>query len=140
MHVFAHFRTMVHNLHSDRAMAASLNKKTKTILVVDDEAGTRRLISLILKQGGYSVLEAEDCQSATQIHQRHHGQIDLLLTDIGLPGPSGSDLAAAIKASEPDLPVLFMSGQPQSEMYAPFLRKPFGVAELLKQVRTTVEC
>jgi two-component system cell cycle sensor histidine kinase/response regulator CckA len=120
-------------------MTATLsNKKTKTILVVDDEAGTRGLISLILRQGGYDVLEAEDSETAAKIHQRYQGEIDLLLTDISLPGPSGCDLAAALRESEPDLQVMFMSGLPEGEAYSPFLRKPFGVAELLRQVKTVV--
>jgi CheY-like chemotaxis protein len=112
--------------------------KVKTVLVVDDEDGTRRLISLILREGGYAVLEAADSESAARIHQRHQGQIDLLLTDVGLPGPSGCDLAAALRQSEPNLQVLFMSGMHQPEEDVPFLRKPFGVAELLRQVQTTV--
>jgi two-component system, cell cycle sensor histidine kinase and response regulator CckA len=121
-------------------MASTLtNKKTKTILVVDDEAGTRGLISLILRQGGYSVLEAADSRTAENLHRRHQGEIDLLLTDISLPGPSGCDLAATLREAEPNLQVLFMSGLPESGEYAPFLRKPFGVAELLRCVRTSVE-
>jgi CheY-like chemotaxis protein len=114
-------------------------KKTKTILVVDDEAGTRGLISLILRQGGYAVLEAEDCESAEDIHRCHQGEIDLLLTDISLPGPNGCELAASLRRAEPNLQVLFMSGLPESGEYAPFLRKPFGVAELLQRVQTSVE-
>jgi DNA-binding response OmpR family regulator len=114
-------------------------KKTKTILVVDDEAGTRGLIGLILRQGGYSVLEAEDSYTAESILRDHQGEIDLLLTDISLPGPSGEDLAASLRETEPELQVVFMSGLPQSQGYTPFLRKPFGVAELLRTVKTTVE-
>jgi CheY-like chemotaxis protein len=121
-------------------MTATLsNKKTKTILVVDDEAATRRLVSLILRQGGYAVLEAEDSDTAAKIHRRHQGEIDLLLTDVSLPGPSGCDLAATLRESEPDLQVIFMSGLPEFDEDAPFLRKPFGVAELLRQVKTIVE-
>ena len=121
-------------------MASTLsNKKPKTILVVDDEAGTRGLITLILRQEGYAVLEAADCEDAENIHRRHHGRIDLLLTDVSLPGPNGPELAAALRKSAPDLPVLFMSGLPEAEAYSPFLRKPFGVAELLRRVRTSVE-
>jgi CheY-like chemotaxis protein len=123
-----------------RMMASTLSrKKTKTILVVDDEAGTRGLISLILRQGGYSVLEAADCETAESIHRHHQGKIDLLLTDLGLPGLGGGDLAATLKEAEPDLPVLFMSGLPEPGQQAPFLRKPFGVAELLHCVKTSVE-
>jgi two-component system, cell cycle sensor histidine kinase and response regulator CckA len=121
-------------------MASTLTKKkTKTVLVVEDEAGTRGLISLILRQGGYSVLEASDSESAANIHRCHQGKIDLLLTDLCLPGLGGGDLAATLRQSEPDLQVLFMSGLPDSGGYAPFLRKPFGVAELLRQVETSLE-
>jgi two-component system, cell cycle sensor histidine kinase and response regulator CckA len=131
---------MVRELHRENAMASiPSQKKTKTILVVDDEASTRGLISMILRQGGYSVLEASDSESAASIHSCHQGEIDLLLTDLCLPGPSGGDLAASLRLSEPNLQVLFMSGMPDSGGYVPFLRKPFGVAELLRQVETSIQ-
>ncbi|MEI9974332.1 MAG: response regulator [Ignavibacteriota bacterium] len=107
--------------------------------MVDDEAGTRGLISLILRQDGYSVLEAADFQSAENLHRRHQGEIDLVLTDISLPGLTGCELAATLREIDPNLQVLFMSGLPDGEQYAPFLRKPFGVAELLNTVKTSVE-
>lgn len=115
------------------------NNNPKTILVVDDEDATRGLITLILRQGGYAVLEAADCQGAENIHRHHRGKIDLLLTDVSLRGPDGPELAAVLRRSEPDLQVLFMSGLPQAEESMPVLRKPFGVAELLHRVRTHVE-
>jgi len=118
--------------------SAPLCDKPKTVLVVDDEDGTRRLISLILREGGYSVLEASDCESAARIHENHRGKIDLLLTDIGLPGPSGRELASTLQESEPGLHVLFMSGIPDWGEQLPFLRKPFGVAELLHRVERSV--
>lgn len=118
--------------------SACLRDKPKTILVVDDEDGTRGLISLILREGGYAVLEAADSESAARIHQHHRGKIDLLLTDIGLPGPSGRELATALREAEPELHVLFMSAIPEWGEQGPFLRKPFGVAELLHRVKTSV--
>jgi CheY-like chemotaxis protein len=129
-------------------MASSVSKgnadgpsaRTKTILVVDDEDATRRLIGMILRQDGYAVLEASDCETAESIHSRRRGEIDLLLTDISLEGPNGGELAAALRRAEPQLHVLFMSGQPEAaEEYEPFLSKPFGVAELLRQVKKSVE-
>jgi len=105
---------------------------------VDDEDATRRLITLILRQEGYAVLEAADCDGAENLHRRHRGKIDLLLTDVCLPGPNGPELAAVLRKSEPDLNVLFMSGSPEAEAGTPFLRKPFGMAELLRQVKTSV--
>ena len=118
--------------------SACLRDKPKTILVVDDEDGTRGLISLILREGGYSVLEAADSESAARIHRHHLGKIDLLLTDIGLPGPSGTELATALRESEPELHVLYMSAVPEWGEHLPFLRKPFGIAELLHRVRASV--
>ena len=140
MHVFVHLCEVVHNLHCKAAMASTLSKKsTKTILVVDDEDAIRRMISIVLRQGGYAVLEAADGETAEHTYRRHRGEIDLLLTDVCLPGPNGPELAASLREFEPDLHVLFMSGLPEAEAHAPFLRKPFGVAELLHRVKTSVE-
>jgi CheY-like chemotaxis protein len=107
----------------------------KTVLVVEDEGPTRKLIGLILRQAGYSVLEAVDSESAQDIHRGNRGKIDLVLTDISLPGLSGRELADALHRSEPGLTVLFMSGMPHPDVTGPFLRKPFGVAELLQNVQ-----
>jgi DNA-binding response OmpR family regulator len=107
----------------------------KTILVVEDEAPTRKLIGLILRQAGYAVLEAGDGETAKNIYSGKRGKIDLLLTDISLPGANGCELAAHLQESEPDLTVLFMSGTHQPNVSGPFLRKPFGVTELLQRVQ-----
>ena len=140
MHVFAHLCEVVHNLHCKAPMTSNLsNKNTKTILVVDDEEDIREMISVVLRQGGYAVLEAADCETAEHTYRRHRGEIDLLLTDVCLPGPNGPELAASLRESEPDLPVLFMSGLSEAEAHVPLLRKPFGVAELLHRVKTSVE-
>jgi two-component system, cell cycle sensor histidine kinase and response regulator CckA len=116
----------------------------KTILVVDDDDDTRGLICTILRSGGYVVLDATNCEMAREIHRRHRGEIDLLLTDLSLPGRNGCELAAVLRKSEPQLPVLFMSGMSEPEVSdvigtldkgAPYLQKPFGVAELLRHVQ-----
>jgi DNA-binding response OmpR family regulator len=140
MHVFVHLCEVVHDLHCKAAMASTPSKKsTKTILVVEDEDAIRRMIGVVLRQAGYAVLEAADCETAENTYRRHRGKIDLLLTDVCLPGPNGPELAASLRESEPDLPVLFMSGLPEAEAHVPFLPKPFGLTELLHRVRTSVD-
>ena len=118
--------------------------ENRTILVVDDEEPARRLICLILRQGGYNVLEAEDCDSAALVHRRHQKEIDLLLTDVTLPGRNGCELAALLRNICPDLRVLFMSGLPWDEVSQHgvpkegwgFLQKPFGIRDLLAEVQS----
>jgi len=133
-HIYPEWRTIC--LRKQR-MPSTLSK-TKTILVVEDEDVTRKLITMVLRQEGYAVLEAADSEAAEHIHRRNRGRIDLLLTDVSLPGPNGPELVATLRKSEPDLQVLFMSGMPQAEAYMPFLKKPFGVAELLHRVGSSV--
>lgn len=116
----------------------------KTVLVVDDDSATRNLITLVLREGGYGVLEAADSRTAVDLHQRNPGKIDLLLTDVFLPGgPGGCELAADIRRSKPELPVLFMSGfgvelndfEGRAAGASQFLQKPFGIEELLRRVQ-----
>lgn len=122
---------------------ALVASQTKTILVVDDEDSVRNLICTVLRHGGYTVLEAGDGETAAKIHGKHPGEIHLLLTDVGLPGQNGCELAAALHRREPVLPVLFMSGLPGPELSEfdampkdryRFLQKPFGLTELLEWV------
>ena len=124
-------------------MAHHSARKTKTILVVDDEDAIRGLICTVLRQGGYRVLEAGDGETAARIQGRHPGGIDLLLTDIGLPGQNGCELAATLHKREPVMPILFMSGLHGAEVSEckgvpkeryRFLQKPFGLTELLQRV------
>ena len=109
-----------------------------TILVVDGDALHRESMRHVLRAAGYRVLEAADYRGAQNAHQQHLGQIDLLLTAIALPGGNGYELAKALLDVEPDMKVLFVSGEAGakiSEFYsAPSmdictLRRPFEPAE-----------
>jgi len=83
---------------------------SETILVVEDNAPLRDLVRDLAQELGYSVLSAANGQEAIEVAARHPGQIDLMLTDVIMPGMSARELARALRAGHPDLKVLYMSG------------------------------
>jgi len=118
-----------------------------TILLVDDEERQRDFMRRSLLRGGYTVLEASDYDAALAVHEKHLGEIDLLLIDLSLPGGSGYDLSNALRSVEPNLGVLFISGQTGAEMCKffdmpltdlHFLQKPFRPADLLRRVKSVL--
>ena len=82
-----------------------------TVLLVDDDAAVRNLVTRLLKLHGYSVVAAESGRAALPLWQKHGDQIDLLLTDVVMPdGVSGGDLAQHCQAQKPALQVIYTSG------------------------------
>ena len=114
--------------------------ESATILVVEDEAGIRELIRKILQRERYRVLEAGSAEEALTIAQ---GQsIDLLITDVMLPGIHGPELARRMQQAAPRLKTLFISGFTGEEKVpagARFLAKPFTLGALLEKVRETLK-
>jgi len=119
----------------------------ETILLVDDETVVRELISEMLSNQGYNVVEAVDSRSAL-IEAARLKSIDLLVTDIGLPGgTSGRHLALTLRETEPDLKVLFITGFAQdaatrNEVLLPgmqLLTKPFSMTALGSRVQRMIE-
>ncbi len=112
----------------------------QSILVVDDEAPMRKLLSTNLKASGYAVHLATDGTEALKLIEEH--PFDLLLLDINMPGPSGLQVLEAVRRAEP-LPVLVLSGRGRERDKVEalnlgaddYLAKPFGVAELLARVK-----
>ncbi len=84
----------------------------ETILLVDDESDVRDLARDILTAKGYRVLEAGGGEEAVRVVQSHGEPIDLLLTDVVMPGMSGPELAAQLRGQRPEMMVLYMSGSP----------------------------
>ncbi len=83
----------------------------KTVLVLEDDPSNMQAFSVVLGLFGYSVLEATTGQEA--IEAGHcHGSIDLFLSDIDVPGPSGTEVALELIKTHPTMPVLFVSGTP----------------------------
>lgn len=83
----------------------------KTVLVVDDEPMVLKLVGKMLTQQGYKVLEAPDGDSALSICTTEPGTIDLLVTDIDMPGMDGRELARCLGRHKSGIPILFMTGQ-----------------------------
>ncbi len=118
-------------------------KCTETILVVEDEPDLAMVVNTVLTSVGYIILQAANAKEALRIAQGHEGEIDLMLTDVVLPGPmDGTELAYSLGRLRPHTKVLFMSGysdslvdRRQDNNDCQFLRKPFTVTELRSKVR-----
>jgi len=97
------------------------------ILVVDDTPNVRTLVRRVLESQGYQVLVAPDGETAIAACEQIHGEIDLLLTDIKMPGMTGVELAGSLVAAYPKVRVLFISGQCEdSEIPVLASRNGFG--------------
>jgi PAS domain S-box-containing protein len=122
---------------------------TETILVVEDEAPVRAVTRQLLERNGYTVMEAADGPAALALVDGEGGgrHIDLLLTDVIMPGMSGRELANKLRALRPNLRVLFMSGYTDDAvvrhgMLEPglaYLEKPFRPPTLLQKVRGVLQ-
>lgn len=109
---------------------------TQTILVVDDEPGIRMMVGGALERAGYCVLLASDANEALEWAKHHDGQIQLMITDLGLPDADGRDLAAWFSHVRPEAKIMFMSGSITLEPATNglFLPKPFALSDLLGKV------
>jgi two-component system cell cycle sensor histidine kinase/response regulator CckA len=116
----------------------------ETVLLVEDEDSVRVMAARILRQRGYTVLEAHNGTAALALVERHEGQIDLLLTDIVMPEMNGIELAERVIGLREGIRVLFMSGYAEGgpglgHPGATLLHKPFRAAELLGTVRRLID-
>ncbi|MEX2281576.1 MAG: ATP-binding protein [Gemmatimonadota bacterium] len=109
----------------------------RTVLLVEDEVTVRDLIRLFLERDGCNVIEAASGTTALEIWRLRGSEIDIVLSDVVMPGATGPELAAAIHADTPDLPILLMSGYTQDAIdeFAPFagfrvIEKPFSRQDL----------
>ena len=116
-------------------------KNEATVLLVEDERALRKLTRDVLQEAGYTVHEAADATQALEIAKKSRA-IDLLLTDVVMPGMSGRALSNALAISHPDTRILFMSGYMDAEMVKQgvpdagmaILHKPFTREELIRRV------
>jgi two-component system, cell cycle sensor histidine kinase and response regulator CckA len=117
------------------------------ILVVDDEAAVNRLVTRYLSHLGYTVLDAHSPEEALELVRRRAPRIDLVLSDVTMPGASGIDLAAAILSRAPGPSVILMTGVLPMEVerldirgqIVRVLRKPLDLDELQQVLQVTLE-
>jgi CheY-like chemotaxis protein len=121
---------------------------TETILLVEDEEAVRKLASTILQSNGYKVLEAGNGEEALRIAQEQNGNpIHLILTDVVMPGMSGSQLAERLVSQWPEMKVLYMSGYTDNAIVhhgildqgKPYIQKPFNPSALAEKVRDILD-
>jgi len=116
------------------------------VLVVEDNAAVRSVLCRVLKDAGYLVVDACDAVQATQICVSRREPIDLLLTDVVMPGVSGPELAVELQQQRPEMKVLFMSGYAGSAITPHgmlkeglvFLQKPFSPGSVTRAVRAAL--
>ena len=119
----------------------------ETLLVVEDEAALRDVAGRILSAAGYHVLAAEGGAQALELAAAHEGEIDLLLSDVVMPGMLGKDLADRLAGVRPGTRVLYMSGYAQPVLHSQgtldpgvaLLEKPFTANDLLTAVRRRLD-
>jgi CheY-like chemotaxis protein len=118
----------------------------ETVLVVDDEPSVRMLVNEVLDELGYTVLQAEDGASGLQILESRQ-QVDLLITDVGLPGGmNGRQLADAARVTRPNLRILFITGYAENAVMGEgnlkpgmhILTKPFSLEALGQRINEII--
>jgi two-component system, cell cycle sensor histidine kinase and response regulator CckA len=141
-------RTLLSN-HNVNAVCAGFehHSSAATILLVEDEESVRTVTREVLEADGYFVLDAADAIDGIATYEEHAGEIDLLLSDVVMPGMNGRDMARKLIDKKPDLRVIFMSGYTDTpvlrEAFADcntvYLQKPFSVETLRTRIRQVLE-
>jgi PAS domain S-box-containing protein len=119
---------------------------TETILLVEDEDVVRELARRVLERQGYTVLTCANGSEAVELADADGRRIDLLLTDVVMPGLRGYEVAQRVSASRPDIKVLYMSGYAEDALVGraqiagnALIEKPFAIDALTRRVRETLE-
>jgi len=131
----------------EEEISVSVGGGGETILVVEDQESVRSFVKAALRHHGYQVIHAGDGDQALSVANLHSRQIDLLLTDVVMPGLNGRELSERLKELRGNLKVLFISGY-TADVFAQrgildpgvaFLHKPFSQEELVQKVREILD-
>jgi two-component system cell cycle sensor histidine kinase/response regulator CckA len=118
--------------------------RVPTVLVVDDEPILRKLMRVVLEEEGFHVLTAENGYDAMNVSESHRGEIDVLVSDVTMPGMDGPTLADELLETDPNLPVIFVTGSRERVALhkdEPFsiLEKPFSPGNLVLTIRKVLD-
>jgi len=127
----------------ENSTSTGIEQGSETVLLVEDETAILDITRLILEKCGYRVLTASTPETGIRIAGEHGGDIDLLITDVIMPGMNGRELAAEVKRLYPDIKKLFMSGYSDNAIAhqgvldegVHFIQKPFSMQDLSDKVR-----
>jgi len=118
-------------------MGQEITRQPGTVLLVEDEESVRELVRTTLERQGYTVLDTGQGDVAVQMAASHAGRIDILISDLVLPGIGGRELGLKVSESHPETKILFVSGYPEDMVAGPgieFLQKPFTLQALAGKV------
>jgi CheY-like chemotaxis protein len=126
---------------------ASGQEPRQVVLVVDDEQGLRDLVCRTLQAQGYRTLEAGHGAEALEVIETSPDPVDLVVTDVVMPGMDGRELGRRLAQRWPDLPILYISAYEVNDIFrrgsprdsAPFLQKPFPMDGLITTIRSLIE-
>src|SRR5688572_8679426 len=128
---------------AEHSIGAALPRGTERVLVVEDEEAVRLIVRRVLEEQGYEIIEARDGHDALRICGQRGDELDLVLSDVIMPGMGGRELASSLAATRPTLPILFMSGYNDDGELAMgdtgVLAKPFTSETLARQVREALD-
>jgi two-component system, cell cycle sensor histidine kinase and response regulator CckA len=144
---FPALETLVIDRGTQQRRPRKTKRATETVLLAEDEDDVRRLMQTTLRQHGYKVLGAASGEHALKIVGRRQRRIDLLVTDVIMPGMDGRDLAKALSSRFPGMKVLYLSGYTHDAVArhgvffqeVSFMQKPFAPAALLAKVRDVLD-
>lgn len=128
-------------------MSDQSGRGSETVLVVEDDEALRRVAERILSKHGYTVLLAADGEEALRVAEAHAGPIDMVLTDVVMPGMSGRDVVRQLRTTRPSTRALYTSGYADITIASDgvldegvhFIAKPYSVQDLARKVRAVLD-